>query len=86
VVEGATGRVVQVLRGNQGFEPPPPGLRAAQLPQGCRVYPLDPQVTLLGCVEPRTGAAAVTVVHGIGLDVLIGRKPGPPRSAVGAQL
>jgi hypothetical protein len=85
VVEEATGRVVQVLRGPGGFEPAPPGLTATELPQGCQVYPFDPEVSLIGCIDPRTGAAAVTVVHGIDLDVLIGRKPGPPRTAVGTR-
>jgi hypothetical protein len=85
VVEGATGRVVQVLRGPEGFEPAPPGLRATELPRGCQVYPFDPEVSLLGCTDPRTGVAAVTVVHGIDLDVLIGKKPGPPRTAVDAR-
>jgi hypothetical protein len=56
-----------------------------RLPQGCRVYPFNPKVTLLGCVDPRTGVAAVTVVHGIDLDVMIGKKPGPPRITVSAR-
>jgi hypothetical protein len=85
VVEEATGRVVQVLRGNQGFEPAPPGLRASELPRDCQVYLFDPEVSLLGCVDSRTGVAAVTVVRGIDLDVLIGKKHGPPRAAVGAR-
>jgi hypothetical protein len=78
VVEGATGRVVQVQRGNQCLEPVPPGLTATELPQGCKVYLFDPEVCPLGCIDPRTGVAAVTVVHGIDLDVLTGKKPGPP--------
>jgi hypothetical protein len=85
VVEEGSGLVVQVLRGNQGFEQAPPGLSAAELPRGCKVYPFDPEVSLIGCVDPRTGVAAVTMVHGIDLDVLIGKKPGPPQAAIGAR-
>jgi hypothetical protein len=78
VVEGATGRVVQVLRGPAGFEPAPGGMTAADLPPGCELYPFDPDTSYIGCVNPQTGAAAVTSVCGIDLDVVLGRKPGLP--------
>jgi hypothetical protein len=77
VVEQATGRVVQVLcDGPQGFEATPEGLTAADLPASCQVYPFAEDLTHLGCVNQWTGAAAVTVVRGIDLDVVMGKKPG----------
>jgi hypothetical protein len=77
-VEGATGRVVQILRGPAGFEAAPAGLTVADLPRACQVYPFEPDLSFTGCVNERTGAAAVTVVRGIDLDVVVGRKPGLP--------
>jgi hypothetical protein len=78
VVEEATGRVVQVLRGPAGFEAAPAGLTVADLPPACQVYPFGPDLSYIGCVDERTGAAAVTVGGGIDLDVVLGRKAGIP--------
>jgi hypothetical protein len=76
VVDEASGRVLQVLRGSGGFEPAPDGLSAGELPRGCKMYPFDPDVCLSGCVDPLTGAAVVTVVRVIDLDLVLGKKPG----------
>lgn len=78
MVEESSGRVREVLRGPGSFEPAPAGMTAAELPRHCKVYFFDPQVCLSGCIDPRTGAAAVTVVVGIDLDVVTGKKPGLP--------
>jgi hypothetical protein len=75
-VEEAYGLVLKLLRGRGGFEPAPPGLSAAALPRCCKVYLFDPEMCLLGCVDPQTGAAAVTAVRGIDLDIVLGKKPG----------
>jgi hypothetical protein len=75
VVEQATGRVVQVLRGDD-FEAAPEGLDATDLPVSCEVYPFLADTTYLGTFNKWTGKAAVTIVHGIDLDVVTGKKPG----------
>jgi hypothetical protein len=49
----------------------------ADLPPACQVYPFEPDLSFTGCVNERTGAA-VTVVVGIDLDVVLGRKAGIP--------
>jgi hypothetical protein len=84
VVDEASRRVLQVLRGPCGFEPAPGGLSVGGLPRGCKVYLFDVDVCLSGCVDPRTGAAAVTAVRGIDLDVVLGSKPGLSAAAAPA--
>jgi hypothetical protein len=76
VVEDASGRVLQVLRGPLGFEPAPADMVADDLPPGCQIHPWLPQTTYLGWVDPRTGQAVVQMVHGIDLDVVLGNKSG----------
>jgi hypothetical protein len=79
VVDEASGRVVQVLRGPLGFEPAPDGMVADDLPPRCDVYIQEPQISYLGCIDPRTGRAVVQTLHGIDLDVVLGLKPGLTR-------
>jgi hypothetical protein len=76
VVEDASGRVLQVLRGPLGFEPAPAGMVADDLPPCCQIHPWGPETTYLGWVDPRTGCAVVQTVSGIDLDVVLGNKPG----------
>jgi len=83
VVEQATGRVVKVLR-DFGFEDAPEGLTAADLPASCRVFPFAADTVYLGAINDRTGEAAVTIVHGIDLDVVTGRRTMTPEELAGA--
>ena len=62
VVEGASGRVLQVLRGPGRFEPAPEGLSIAELPRGCKVYLFDVD-DLDGVVAENRGARASEAVR-----------------------
>jgi hypothetical protein len=72
VVDEATGRVLQVLRGPLGFEPAPAGMVADALPAGCQIHAWEPQTSYLGCINSRTGQAVVKTVYGIDPDEVLG--------------
>jgi hypothetical protein len=76
VVEDASGRVLQVLRGPLGFEPAPAGMVADDLPPGCQIHAWEPQTSYLGFIHPRTGQAVVQTVCGIDPDEVLGNKLG----------
>jgi hypothetical protein len=70
--------VLEILRDNSGFQEVS-GLTRGDLPAGCDIVEriMEPMV-VLGCVGTH-GRAAITVIYGVDLDVVLGNKPGLTR-------